>query len=116
MGRAERPTRAGDLTPVPPDSQGRRYTFLTMPDGDRVRLPLHFEPNEFGLPGNSETHVGGRVVALFDGVSETGAILDTTAPVPYWTILQPTSREFFFGEQVRFFVEERRRLGLFPSE
>jgi hypothetical protein len=115
MGRAERPTRAGDLTPVPPDSQGRRYTFLTMPDGDRVRLPLYFDAREFGLPGNAETYFDGRLVALFDSSTDTGAVLDAIGRIPYWTLIQPTTRDLFFGEMVPNFIEGLRLQGLLPD-
>lgn len=92
--------KPGDIVPTAPSDDGNRRLYLVLPDGRQLPLPLHYRPREFGLPGNVATHVDGNFIALFDDTTRTGAIYDGTGAMPYWVLIQPTTREVFFKHQV----------------
>jgi len=102
--------------PTTVDSYGNAHQYLPLPDGTKIRLPLHYDPAEFALPGNTEAHINGRLFALFDPSTRTGAILDAIGKIPYWTMIQPTTRAEFFKVQVPAFVANLELLGLLPKE
>ena len=71
--------------------------YFELPSGDRLPLPFFpWEPSEFSLPGNSKVLAGGRLIALYDETSRTGAVYFDAPPVPFWKIVQPCVREDFF--------------------
>lgn len=82
------------------DGNGNVRTYLSLPDGRKLPLPFHYHANEFALPGNLESYANGRVFACYDDSTRTGAIYDGIGAIPYWTLIQPTTRDEFFGVQV----------------
>lgn len=73
--------------------------YLSMPSGDKIPAPLPYNVVEFNLPGNMQVHLGGALVAVYDGESRTGAIW-CSWPRPYWSVLQPILRDDFFDRHL----------------
>lgn len=93
-------SRRLNLIRATPDAGGNSRTYLELPDGRKLPLPFHYRPSEFALPGNMETYADGRVFALYDDTTRTGAIYDGVGLIPYWTLIQPTTRAEFYEHQV----------------
>jgi hypothetical protein len=77
---------------------------LPLPGGRKLPLPKGWQANEFLLPGNHEIHLDGELIAVYDETTRTGAVWCGTH-LPWWTIVQPFTREDFFGRYVPHCVE-----------
>ena len=72
--------------------------YFSLPSGDRLPLPLFpWEHSEFSLVGNSQVLAGGRLVALYDETSRTGAIWHNFSGLQFWKLIQPCRRDDFFA-------------------
>lgn len=91
--RPSQPRGAGPIMILPDDpSRFLRDPALRTRGGAVIRLPVPFDPGEAALSGNARELAGG-VVAVYDGMSQTGAIF--TPITGRWTMLQPIPREEF---------------------
>lgn len=104
----------GKLLDEVADSEGNQRTYLVLPDGRKLPLPYHFRKDEFALPGNTLILEEGRIFALYDESTRTGAIYDGVATLPHWRLVQPVTREMFFDHVVPNYVRALRLCGHLP--
>lgn len=104
----------GRLVTAAADDNDNERVYLELSDGRKLPLPHHYRVEEFALPGNLEIHADGKLFAAYDETTRTGAILDAIGKIPYWTLIQPTTREVFFGEQVPGALESLAAQGFLP--
>lgn len=82
------------------DRSGNARTYLVLRDGRKLPLPHTPRVAEFTLAGNCETYATGKLIALYDESTRTGAIYVARLGAPYWVTWQPCMRDAFFLELV----------------
>lgn len=90
-------SQPGELIRAAPDlDDGSERVYLVLPDQRKLPLPFQYREEEFALPGNLEVHCAGKLFALYDESTRTGAICDTVSQPAYWLLRQPILRREFF--------------------
>lgn len=94
------------IAAAPDPIDGSQRLYLVLPDDRKLPLPFQYRAEEFSLPGNLQVHCDGKLFALFDETTRTGAICDTLSQPAYWLLRQPIQRCEFFELMVPGVVAE----------
>lgn len=108
----------GKLIDEVPGPDGNVRTYLVLADDREVHrkvpLPYHFRKEELALPGNLQMHEDGKIIALYDESTRTGALFDGVATTPHWRLIQPITRDMFFNQEAPNYVRALRLCGHLP--
>jgi hypothetical protein len=83
-----------------PGADGNTRLYLALPGGRALPLPYQWRAQEFALDGNLQELAGGKVIALYDETTRTGALYFGLTAEPFWMIWQPCLRADFFERLV----------------